>query len=773
MIFWRGSSSSRKRPAICSGLSGLEPLESRTLLSGVTLITHGYQIDTQTLPNWVDVMAQAIASEASPDTAIYEVDVTANDSTIQKLSGKSPSDPNNHEADVFVLLNWTSIASNPAVNSTAIADHIAPLFSNVYSSLGIVRPLGELPIHLIGHSRGGSVISELAKDLASKGFWVDQLTTLDPHPVQSPFLIDVPDPDVVVPNNVIFADNYFQTDNLDITEAFVTGSSVVGAHNINLNGLAIGHSGVHRFYQGTIDLTATSDGDGSISNSWYDAVGPRDSVGFAWSDILGGTRPTDGWAFGDGAPRVTAAVQSTGFSRWDNIVLGNYAGSITQGQTVPVDLGFQDFNHDATITIGFDNDTNPYNGRSNVTSLKTAWASATALTESTLDSAFEYESTVPTLGLAPGDYHLFAMISNGVHTRYDYAQGVVTVAAAPVPVISVDDVTVTEGTPAVFTIHLSNPSPNPVTVSYAALDGAASASGKDYRLKQGKVTFNPGETTKTVIASVPNDAFYEDDETFSLQLGNAVGATISDDTAQATILDNDPAPVISVTSVSGKERDAGTKSMLFKVTLSAAVNRAVTVQFDTAEGSATANSDYVPISQTVTFLPGRSRTQKIAVPILGDTSTEGNEDFTVSLGSPVNAELGQSEATGTIIDDEFAPYDIAGLTFMARITRGSTPYASHGSFSVTAADVGNTYELSGDGADVLDSFGDYTYTRTDKNSAIVNLIDSITGASLMALTFTSASKTKYKLTRIGGGGGSQNGVIAVEQLADLDLAIAL
>ena len=45
------------------------------------------------------------------------------------------------------------------------------------------RPLAQLPLHLIGHSRGGSVVTEMARLLGAQGVWVDQVTTLDPRPV--------------------------------------------------------------------------------------------------------------------------------------------------------------------------------------------------------------------------------------------------------------------------------------------------------------------------------------------------------------------------------------------------------------------------------------------------------------------------------------------------------------------------------------------------------------------------------------------------------------
>ena len=78
-------------------------------------------------------------------------------------------------------------------------------------------PLAELPIHLIGHSRGGSLVYALAGLLGEKGVWVDQVTTLDPHPLIIPGDLGNPDcgggPYDSIPlvyENILFADNYYQ-----------------------------------------------------------------------------------------------------------------------------------------------------------------------------------------------------------------------------------------------------------------------------------------------------------------------------------------------------------------------------------------------------------------------------------------------------------------------------------------------------------------------------------------------------------------------------------
>jgi len=108
--------------------------------------------------------------------------------------------------------------------------------------------------------------------------------------------------------------------------------------------------------------------------------------------------------------------------------------------------------------------------------------------------------------------------------------------------LSIDDVTVLEGGGnAVFTVTMSNPSSQTVTVDYATAEGTASA-GADYTAIVGTLTFNPGETSKTLSVPVLEDLLYEASETFSANLINSNNATLSDDQGLGTILDNDVAP---------------------------------------------------------------------------------------------------------------------------------------------------------------------------------------------------------------------------------------
>ena len=84
------------------------------------------------------------------------------------------------------------------------------------------------------------------------------------------------------------------------------------------------------------------------------------------------------------------------------------------------------------------------------------------------------------------------------------------------------------------------------------------------------------------------------------------------------------------------EGNAGTTAATFTVTLSAAATFPVTVNYATANGTATAGSDYTAASGTLTFAPGQT-SKPITVTVNGDTAVEPNETFFVNLSAPTNA----------------------------------------------------------------------------------------------------------------------------------------
>lgn len=114
-------------------------------------------------------------------------------------------------------------------------------------------------------------------------------------------------------------------------------------------------------------------------------------------------------------------------------------------------------------------------------------------------------------------------------------------------------------------------------------------------------------------------------------------------------------PSLSISDVAITEGNFNLAAATFTVTLSAASNLPVTVQFATANGSAVEWLDYVPRSlQPLTF-PAGTTTQMISVLVIGDIFDEAAEQFFVNLSAPVNATLADAQGAATIVDNDAPP----------------------------------------------------------------------------------------------------------------------
>lgn len=204
-----------------------------------------------------------------------------------------------------------------------------------------------------------------------------------------------------------------------------------------------------------------------------------------------------------------------------------------------------------------------------------------------------------------------------------------------------------------FTVTMSKASTTAVAVAYATSNGTATA-GQDYVAGAGTLTFAAGETVKSVTVGVIGDTTVESNETFTVKLSTPSGATISHARATGTILNDDTAPVLptlSIADVSTTEGNSGTSTMAFTVTLSKAATTLVAVNYATANGTATAGSDYSATSGTINFAAGETA-KTVTVAVSGDTTAEPAETLTVSLSAPSGATVARATATGTIVDDD-------------------------------------------------------------------------------------------------------------------------
>jgi hypothetical protein len=117
--------------------------------------------------------------------------------------------------------------------------------------------------------------------------------------------------------------------------------------------------------------------------------------------------------------------------------------------------------------------------------------------------------------------------------------------------------------------------------------------------------------------------------------------------------DGPPPPALWISDTTVTEGNTGAVAAEFTVTLSGDPTGPVTVDYASADRSATtADGDYQSTAGTLTFQPGGPLSQTISVPVQGDRRGEFNETFVVSLSNPSNAVILDGDGLATIIEDE-------------------------------------------------------------------------------------------------------------------------
>ena len=210
---------------------------------------------------------------------------------------------------------------------------------------------------------------------------------------------------------------------------------------------------------------------------------------------------------------------------------------------------------------------------------------------------------------------------------------------------------------ATFTVSLTPVSGRPVSATVQTLLTGTAISGVDYTATGPTVfSWTPGDNTaQTLVVPITDDLLDEANETFRGNISGLVNAAASPSNADMTIVDNDAQPVISISDGSITELNSpNTANMTFVVSLSGPSGQTVTVRASTANGTATAGSDYVAKSlETVTFPPGTTGPQFFSVVTNGDNFAEYDETFLVNLSAPTGASvIGDGQGVGTIFNDD-------------------------------------------------------------------------------------------------------------------------
>jgi hypothetical protein len=240
-------------------------------------------------------------------------------------------------------------------------------------------------------------------------------------------------------------------------------------------------------------------------------------------------------------------------------------------------------------------------------------------------------------------------------------------------------VTVVEGTTAVLTVMRTGGLAGGVRVPFTMFDGTtggfSARNGLDFVLDSRAVVFEEGETTKTIAIPIFADALLEGPETFKLFLNTpSGGGTLgTPSTMLVTIVDPEAAVGFDRGFV---QVDELTPAVTVTALRSGPLTGTATVQFRTIEGTGAGNAvpdvDYRPVQKTLTFAAGVA-TQTVTIPLLNDTTVDGQRTVRLELSNAVGVALGTAQRTMniTITDNEFGgTIELADSQFVASEAAG-------------------------------------------------------------------------------------------------------
>jgi len=272
---------------------------------------------------------------------------------------------------------------------------------------------------------------------------------------------------------------------------------------------------------------------------------------------------------------------------------------------------------------------------------------------------------VPIVGdtVDESDETVFVSLTSPTNAVLGDASGVGTIQDDDTASFAVNDPSVTEGDSGTvslsFIVSLSSASDHTVTVDFQTVAGGTATAGTDYQsAATSTLTFTAGQTSKTVAVTVNGDLIDEIDETVFASLTNATGgAPITDASGSGTIVDDDTSNA-TINDVTVTEGNSGTVTATFTVTLSKQNSRTVTMDYATANGTATAGSDYVAVPATALSFAAGETSKTISVTVNGDVVDEPNETFFVNLSNAANATITDAQGVGTIQDDDTASFAV-------------------------------------------------------------------------------------------------------------------
>lgn len=222
----------------------------------------------------------------------------------------------------------------------------------------------------------------------------------------------------------------------------------------------------------------------------------------------------------------------------------------------------------------------------------------------------------------------------------------------------INNIAVSEGsagtqTPASFTVTLTEPVEDTVSFDWVSQDGSAVGGfscqpGVDYLSDSGAGQILPGQQQTQLTVTVCGNDEPDGDRDFFVELLNPDNAVLINPLGQAVILDTDTPPQISINNITILEPGSGEQTGTFSVSLTEPWDEPVSVDWATANGSATAGIDYIADSGVLT-IPAGAQSGQIQVTVLANSLNQNDREFFVDLANPVNGTLLRDRGQALIV----------------------------------------------------------------------------------------------------------------------------
>ncbi len=345
-------------------------------------------------------------------------------------------------------------------------------------------------------------------------------------------------------------------------------------------------------------------------------------------------------------------------------------------------------------------------------------------------------TTYTVTGLENGaeySFRILATSAGGDGTASKWVKATPRAAAASVS-LSIADASASESVSSgtlSFTVTASSAPSSEVTFKYAvtAESGDTATAGTDFTAvtssAKGSGSIAANARTTTIEVTLLDDNIEEADETFTVTLSEASGATIADATATGTI-ENDDTATLSIADPSAvTEGDSGGTDLMFTATLDSQSAQEVTVDYAVDSAStATSGTDHAALADGTLTFPAGTATKTITVSVTGDEEDEPDETVVIKLSNAVNAVLGTATATGTITDDDASP-ELAAIE------------------DVTLR-VGQTVDITASATDADNDAIGYVWSR--KAGETTPALPDGTAQNQAQLTFVTAAAGTYTMT---------------------------